>query len=577
MCILKISVHECMMSNRSTDKSAKKCDAESRSVRVYISALFAMYTILACGNVVCTVYNVFGDIPYVSRRFDTNAVTIICIVVPRLIITLFCWATFAVFMIPMATHYKVEPDLWLPDFMPEEEYPTVDVMLPRYMESWDLYKPTVYAALTMNYPKNKLTVYVCDDGSRTDPVGQRVNAAFPGAVRYVTRHNGEHAKAGNLNNALKDATGDLVVVFDADMNAHPDYLLRTVPHLLTKQSDAIDSKVESGDCGRWTFENIAFVQTRQEFYNSHKPTVIMMDGRNSIFYNLMMPSFNGMGCALCVGTCYTMRRAALNSVGGFFTGCTVEDVFTALVIHEFGWTSKYIRKEFALGLSPETIGEFNAQRQRWIAGNAQMTVYFNPMTRKLPLMKRVAYLGANWYWAVLPFVTLIGTIRMALWATNNIIIGNRATSVAVPLFLDTVPIFFVFMLLPATKWRNKVCSLLTCFFNIPIYLVVTGALLRGRLNPSKYSYRVKASSEALGSGFPMLALVNVGLVATAVATCVAMMLPEDKIVHGSWDYVVIASFTVWTLCWNFAVFYVIGNRVFSMFLKNNATNTIMHV
>lgn len=552
-----------MESHRSTDRSVAECNAKSRRLRIYISALFAVYTLSAFLNVVFTVYSIFGDIPYVSKRFDVNAVSITCIIVPRLIFALLCWASFAVFMIPMAAHYKVEPDLWLPDFMPEEEYPTVDVMLPRYMESWDLFEPTVYAALMMNYPKDKLRVHVCDDGSRTDPVGDRVNAAFPGAVRYVTRPNGEHAKAGNLNNALKDATGDLVVVFDADMNAYPDYLLRTVPHLLTKRSDVIKSEVESGHCGQWMFNKIAFVQTRQAFYNTHKPMVIMMDGRNPIFYYLMMPSFSGMGCALCVGTCYTMQRAALNTVGGFFTGCTVEDVFTAMTIHEAGWTSKFLTREFALGLSPETMGEFNAQRQRWIAGNAQMMAYFNPLTRKLPLMKRVAYLGANWYWLVMPIIALVGAIRLALWATSNILMGSRTTTVAAPLLIEIVPIFVVFMALPATKIVEKVCSLLILFFNTPIYLVVTYALLKGRLNPTKYNYRVKASSEALGSGFPMLALVNVCFVAAAVATCVAITLPETNIVHGSWDYVVVAVFTGWTLCWNFAIFYVIWKSMVS--------------
>ena len=532
---------------RESQRSIEKCKTKSRQVRIYISFLFFMYTLTSVANVTITIYNIFGNIPYVSKRLDANAVSIMCIVVPRLIFTLVCWATFAVFLIPLALNYKVEPDLWLPDFMPEDKYPTVDVLLPRYMENWELYKPTVHAVLTINYPKEKIRVHVCDDGFRTDPVGDRVNAAFPGAVRYVTRPDGKHAKAGNLNNALKDAIGDLVVVFDADMNAHPDYLLRTVPHLLTKTDD-----------GQWTLQKIAFVQTIQAFYNSDKPLFTILDGCNSVFYKLMMPAFNGMGCAFCVGTNYTMQRAALNSVGGFFTDCAVEDVFTAMILHEAGWTSKFTIKKLASGLSPETMGEFFAQRRRWISGNAQMVVYFNPMTRNLSFMKKMAYLSANWFMLIIPLVMLLGVIRMALWATNNIIIGSRATTMAVPFIIETVPLFLIFLFLPIITIVEKLCALMTVFFNIHIYLVVINELLHGRLNPRKCSYRVKASSEALGAGFPMLALINIVFVVIVVAMCIAMMLPQTEVIHGSWDYVVIATFVGLTLCWNFAILYVIG-------------------
>ncbi len=47
----------------------------------------------------------------------------------------------------------------------------VDIFLPRYKEPWSLYGPVVQSALDINYPPEKLTVYVLDDG-RSDPVKQ---------------------------------------------------------------------------------------------------------------------------------------------------------------------------------------------------------------------------------------------------------------------------------------------------------------------------------------------------------------------------------------------------------------------
>ena len=45
----------------------------------------------------------------------------------------------------------------------------VDIFLPRYKEPWSLYGPVVQTALDINYPADKLTVYVLDDG-RSNPV-----------------------------------------------------------------------------------------------------------------------------------------------------------------------------------------------------------------------------------------------------------------------------------------------------------------------------------------------------------------------------------------------------------------------
>ncbi len=53
----------------------------------------------------------------------------------------------------------------------------VDVFLPRYKEPWALYGPVVQSALDINYPPEKLTVYVLDDG-RSDPVKQDLQVSL---------------------------------------------------------------------------------------------------------------------------------------------------------------------------------------------------------------------------------------------------------------------------------------------------------------------------------------------------------------------------------------------------------------
>ncbi|BDA12182.1 hypothetical protein KAM339_007230 [Aeromonas caviae] len=104
------------------------------------------------------------------------------------------------------------------------QWPSVDLMIPTYNEDLAIVKGTVYAAMGLDWPADKLTIWLLDDGGR---------AAFrdfaeEAGIRYVARSTHEHAKAGNINHALKMATGDLVAIFDCDHLPTRSFLQMTV-------------------------------------------------------------------------------------------------------------------------------------------------------------------------------------------------------------------------------------------------------------------------------------------------------------------------------------------------------------
>src|SRR5690606_24710527 len=55
-----------------------------------------------------------------------------------------------------------------PAALPEDTgaWPTVDLMIPTYNEDLSVVAPTVYAALGMDWPKDKLRIHLLDDGRR---------------------------------------------------------------------------------------------------------------------------------------------------------------------------------------------------------------------------------------------------------------------------------------------------------------------------------------------------------------------------------------------------------------------------
>jgi cellulose synthase (UDP-forming) len=126
---------------------------------------------------------------------------------------------------------------------PPERWPAVDGFIPTYNEPLDVLERTIVGALALDYPRDKLKVYVLDDKRRD---WLRAFCEEKGAI-HVTRPDNLHAKAGNMNNGLKVSSGDFIAVFDADFVPYRAFLRRTVPFFQDP--------------------SIGIVQTPQHFFN----------------------------------------------------------------------------------------------------------------------------------------------------------------------------------------------------------------------------------------------------------------------------------------------------------------------
>lgn len=281
-----------------------------------------------------------------------------------------------------------------------DEAPTVDVFIPTYNESTAILAVTVAAALRMDYPAGRRTVWLLDDGGTDQKCSDKVPAKAAaararrrelqalcrdlGAV-YLTRARNEHAKAGNLNNGLLHGTGELVLVLDADHAPFRQFLTHTVGHF------AQDPK-------------LFLVQTPHVFLNpdpieKNLRTFDRMPSENEMFYALTQPGLDKWNGSFFCGSAALLRRAALESVGGF-SGITItEDCETALDLHARGWTSLYVDTPLIAGLQPETFDSFVGQRSRWCQGMLQILLLKNPARRPgLSAIQRLAYLSSMTFW-----------------------------------------------------------------------------------------------------------------------------------------------------------------------------------
>lgn len=141
--------------------------------------------------------------------------------------------------------------------VPAEEFPDVDVFIATYNEPVDLLYKTVNGCIHMKYPdKNKVHIYLCDDGKRQEV---RELAEQMG-VGYIDRENHEGAKAGNLNHAMSVTSSPLIATFDADMIPKNNFLMVMVSYF-------VHQEIKNRELEEKDRVKIGFIQSPQSFYN----------------------------------------------------------------------------------------------------------------------------------------------------------------------------------------------------------------------------------------------------------------------------------------------------------------------
>ncbi len=251
---------------------------------------------------------------------------------------------------------------------------SVDVFVTTYDEPLDVIRQTVLGARAIWYPHN---TYVLDDGRREE----LAHMATELGVGYITRADNEHAKAGNLNNALRRTTGDFILQLDAD---HVP-----LPHILDRM------------LGYMQDPRVAFVQSPQNFYNTDAYSTHLSEDSlqyhndQDVFFSVIQPGKDRLNAAFFCGSCAVLRRAAIDELCGFSTYTITEDVETSVRLHARGWKSVYHNEALAYGLAPRTARAFHVQRLRWARGSMQLLRRFNPLTLPgLSGWQRVSYVSS---------------------------------------------------------------------------------------------------------------------------------------------------------------------------------------
>lgn len=243
------------------------------------------------------------------------------------------------------------------DLMQRADAPRITTQIACYNE-FNVAERCIRSVTAMRYPAGRHEVQVVDDSTdETRELVDRVAAELRSAghdIKVVRREHRQGYKAGALDHALRQASGEFIAVFDADFVPPEDYLLRTVPFFI---ADPRVGMVQA----RWGHLNRGYsLLTTAQSVGIDGHFVIEQSARNR---NGLFMNFNG--------TAGLWRRQAIEDGGGWAWDTLTEDMDLSYRVQLAGWKTTYVPDVVVPAEIPEDVRAFKSQQFRWAKGSIQ--------------------------------------------------------------------------------------------------------------------------------------------------------------------------------------------------------------
>ena len=301
------------------------------------------------------------------------------------------------------------------------ELPTVTVQLPIFNE-FHVVDQLLGAVSAMDYPREKLQIQILDDSTDDTRAVCEEGAERLRRQGYNVefRHRDDRTgfKAGALEAAMPTASGEFLLIFDADFMPEPDLLQKMIHH--------------------FTDEKIGMVQARWSHLNKKDSLLtrlqaMMLDGhlvleqtarsRSGHFFN-----FNG--------TAGIWRKRTIIEAGGWQHDTLTEDMDLSYRAQMAGWRFVYLKDVTVPAELPPDMDGFKSQQHRWTKGSIQVCkkILTDVWRSSEPLdikLEATAHLGANF-----TYLLMFGVL--VLMYPANFMFENTWQKAV---FLD-LPVFF---------------------------------------------------------------------------------------------------------------------------------------
>ena len=310
-----------------------------------------------------------------------------------------------------------------PPLVPDPYAPKVSIHVPACCEPPEMLKATLDAVARLDYPNLECVLVINNtpDPALWQPIEEHC-VTLGERFKFVRAENLTGYKAGALRLALAHTAPDakIIGIIDSDYTVSADWLKNLVP-------------LFADNC-------VGFVQSPQDHRDGDRtPLHAAMNAEYAGFFDIGMVQRNEFNGVIMHGTMCLIRRAAIDSIGGWSSDTIVEDTDLGLAMLEHGWLAHYSNRRYGHGLLPDTFEAYKRQRHRWAFGGAQLVR--KHWRRMLPWaeglrreQKREYALGwLNWLGsdAIGVVVALLNILWVPIVAFANIAVPDRILTIPI--------------------------------------------------------------------------------------------------------------------------------------------------
>ena len=259
-------------------------------------------------------------------------------------IPIFLCLYFEVFLLISFFDYKKDKDGKLPEST--ENYPTVTITVPVFNEERTVSR-TIDSILSLDYPKNKLEIFIVDDGS-TDNTWSFVQKFKDNPqIKLFKKENG--GKFTVLNYAIEHSKSDLLGCLDADSFVKQDALKIIVSHFMKdKDIMAVTPSVK-------IYQPNNFIRHIQS--NEYDLGVFRKEIQSRLGAIYVTP-----------GPFSFYKKEVFKTIGVFKHAHMTEDMEIAMRMQKNHLKIENAYDAIVYTVGPDTIKKLHKQRVRWIYG-----------------------------------------------------------------------------------------------------------------------------------------------------------------------------------------------------------------
>lgn len=249
----------------------------------------------------------------------------------------------------LATKHKKRKLLKRPPIINKDYQPFVSIMIPAHNEE-SVITDTVNNILKIDYPNYE--VIVIDDRStdNTSQVVKLLEQKHEKVTAMIREKDAYPGKSAVLNDALKIAKGEAILVFDADARVESDFLSKLIPHLEPEDVGACQARkvVNNKD-----HNFLTRCQSNEMTLDTHFQT-----GRDAI-----------KGAVELRGNGELIKRKALEDIGGWNNETITDDLDMSTRLHLKGWDVRFIADAKVYEEAVIYWPALFKQRRRWLEGS----------------------------------------------------------------------------------------------------------------------------------------------------------------------------------------------------------------